>query len=115
MSSATKTTQTSKRSTASRFARTRARSYITATRQDEVADTATSQRTPERALMMAVLEDAIACYAGRLKAPRENPQILRRQAEHWLQAEDWDSPFSFNNVCDALALDPKALRQRILR
>jgi len=71
-------------------------------------------RTPEKALMLAVLEDAIACYAGRLKAPRENPKILRRQAQHWLVSDDWESPFSFNNGCEALALDPTALRSRIL-
>ena len=45
----------------------------------------------------------------------ENPRILRRQAEFWLSCEDWDSPFSFNNVCEALALDPTALRERILQ
>ncbi|HYC01388.1 MAG TPA: hypothetical protein VEC57_19805 [Candidatus Limnocylindrales bacterium] len=114
MSSATSSVKIGNKASAARFARTRARSYIAATRQDEREEGPGAQRTPERALMMAVLEDAIACYAGRLKAPRENPKILRRQAEHWLQSEDWDSPFSFNNVCDALALDPKALRQRIL-
>ena len=69
---------------------------------------------PEKKLMLAVLEDAVACYAGKLKAPRENPKILRRQAAFWLSVDDWGSPFSFNNVCEALALDPTALRERIL-
>ena len=99
----------------SRFARTRPRSFLgSAGREEESLNEVASQRTPECALMLAVLEDAIACYAGRLKAPRENPRILRRQAEFWLSCEDWDSPFSFNNVCEALALDPTALRERIL-
>jgi hypothetical protein len=99
--------------TKERFARTRPRSFFSARPEESLNDVA-SQRTPERALMLAVLEDAIACYAGRLKAPRENPKILRRQAAFWLSCEDWDSPFSFNNVCEALALDPTALRERIL-
>ncbi|HEY2773574.1 MAG TPA: hypothetical protein VGK20_05925 [Candidatus Binatia bacterium] len=94
-----------------RFSRTRPRSFFTAA--GSLAEE-TQERTPERALMLAVLEDAVACYAGKLKAPRENPAILRRQAAHWLSCEDWDSPFSFNNVCEALALDPMALRERIL-
>ena len=98
----------------SRFARTRPRSFLGSAGDDSLQDATGGQRTPERALMLAVLEDAIACYAGRLKAPRENPRILRRQAEFWLSCEDWDSPFSFNNVCEALALDPTALRERIL-
>jgi hypothetical protein len=96
-----------------RFTRTRPRSFFSATVQDPLIEEA-NERTPERALMLAVLEDAVACYAGRLKAPRENPKILRRQAAFWLSCEDWDSPFSFNNVCEALALDPTAIRERIL-
>ncbi len=96
-----------------RFTRTRPRSFFSATAQDPLVEDQ-NERTPERALMLAVLEDAVACYAGRLKAPRENPKILRRQAAFWLSCEDWDSPFSFNNVCEALALDPTAIRERIL-
>jgi len=96
-----------------RFTRTRPRSFFSATNQDPLVEEH-AERTPERALMLAVLEDAVACYAGRLKAPRENPAILRRQAAYWLSCEDWDSPFSFNNVCEALALDPTAIRERIL-
>jgi hypothetical protein len=96
-----------------RFSRTRPRSFFTAKGQETLTEEA-PERTPERALMLAVLEDAVACYAGKLKAPRENPRILRRQAAFWLSCEDWDSPFSFNNVCEALALDPQAIRERIL-
>lgn len=95
-----------------RFTRTRPRSFFTKGHSPE--DEEIQERTPERALMLAVLEDAVACYAGKLKAPRENPKILRRQAAFWLSCEDWDSPFSFNNVCEALALDPTAIRERIL-
>jgi hypothetical protein len=95
-----------------RFSRTRPRSFFSA--GPTLSDEENSERTPERALMLAVLEDAVACYAGKLKAPRENPKILRRQAAFWLSCEDWDSPFSFNNVCEALALDPTAIRERIL-
>jgi hypothetical protein len=95
-----------------RFTRTRPRSFFT--KGSQLAEEENQERTPERALMLAVLEDAVACYAGKLKAPRENPKILRRQAAFWLSCEDWDSPFSFNNVCEALALDPTAIRERIL-
>lgn len=97
-----------------RYSRTRPRSFFTNAGHADEPTEESRERTPERALMLAVLEDAIACYAGRLKAPRQNPRILRRQAEFWLSRDDWDSPFSFNNVCEALALDPGALRERIL-
>lgn len=108
---ARKAEQASERKT--RFSRTRPRSFFSA-RTNEALPEEAQERTPERALMLAVLEDAVACYAGKLKAPRENPRILRRQAAFWLSCEDWDSPFSFNNVCEALALDPTAIRERIL-
>jgi hypothetical protein len=96
-----------------RFSRTRPRSFFAGGHSDPLTEES-QERTPERALMLAVLEDAVACYAGKLKAPRENPRILRRQAAFWLSCEDWESPFSFNNVCEALALDPRAIRERIL-
>ena len=96
-----------------RFSRTRPHTNNTTNSHDPQNEEG-QERTPERALMLAVLEDAVACYAGKLKAPRENPKILRRQAAFWLSCEDWDSPFSFNNVCEALALDPTALRECFL-
>ena len=73
------------------------------------------QWTPELQLMLAILEDAIACYCKTLKRPRQNPDILARQAEFWISLDDWDSPFSFNNVCEALQLEPVATRERICR
>ena len=73
------------------------------------------QWTPELSLMLAILEDAVACYRQTLKRPRQNPEILARQAEFWIRLDDWDSPFSFNNVCEALLLHPAAIRERIFR
>ncbi len=72
------------------------------------------QWTPELTLMLAILEDAIACYRRTLKRPRQNPEILARQAEFWIRLDDWDSPFSFNNICEALQLEPVSTRERIL-
>ncbi|RMD82494.1 MAG: hypothetical protein D6815_09085 [Candidatus Dadabacteria bacterium] len=85
-----------------------------ATEPDPTLEQEPLEWTPERALMLAILEDAIACYRKTLKRPRQNPEILARQAEFWFRLEDWDSPFSFNNICEALRLDPKATRERIL-
>jgi len=73
----------------------------------------TLEWTPELSLMLAILEDAIACYRKTLKRPRQNPEILSRQAEFWFRLDDWDSPFSFNNICEALRLDPEATRRRV--
>ena len=73
------------------------------------------QWTPELALRLAILEDAVACYRMTLKRPRQNPEILARQAEFRFRLDDWDSPFSFNNICEALRLDPVATRDKVLR
>ena len=69
----------------------------------------------EKALMLAVLEDGIRCFQEHLRNPRLNPRLLSEQAEEWIRAEDWDWPFSFNNVCETLGLDPEALRNTLLR
>ena len=69
---------------------------------------------PETALMRAVLEDAILCYLGRGRRRRMDPRILAREAEFWIRRDDWESPFSFNNVCGALGLSPCSARVEIL-
>jgi hypothetical protein len=68
----------------------------------------------ERALMLAVLEDGIRCFQEHLRSPRVRPRLLARQAEKWIRSSDWDWPFSFNNICESLALDPDSLRERLL-
>ncbi len=68
----------------------------------------------ERALMLAVLEDGIRCFQEHLTSPRVRPRLLARQAEKWIRSGDWDWPFSFNNICESLALDPDSLRERLL-
>ena len=68
----------------------------------------------EKALMLAVLEDGIRCFQEHLRNPRSNPRLLSQQAEAWIRAVDYEWPFSFNNVCETLGIDPDALRERLL-
>ena len=68
----------------------------------------------EKALMLAVLEDGIRCFQEHLRNPRSNPRLLSQQAEAWIRAVDYDWPFSFNNVCETLGIDPSALRTTLL-
>ena len=83
------------------------------TEPDPDQDEQSLQWTPELTLMLAILEDAVACFCKTLKRPRQNPEILSRQAEFWFRLDDWESPFSFNNISEALQLDPVAIRERI--
>src|SRR3989442_1057116 len=68
----------------------------------------------ERALMRAVLEDAIRCLVGELR-PRRQRGALAAEAREWIEVADPRWPFSFENVCDGLGLDAANLRCRLLR
>ena len=60
------------------------------------------------------LEDAIACYQGCFFKPSRAKENLFREAEEWINSND-DGIFSFNNVCETLGFDPKALRDGLER
>ncbi|HJQ83921.1 MAG TPA: hypothetical protein VKA21_07595 [Candidatus Binatia bacterium] len=68
----------------------------------------------ERALMRAVLEDAIRCLAGEIGPVRERPQ-LAAEARTWIEDPDLRWPYSFGNVCDHLGFETDRLRERLLR
>ena len=63
-----------------------------------------------RALMLALLEDAIACFQGRFFKPSRTSEMLFQESEEWINSND-DDLFSFNNICETLGLDPGRLRQ----
>ena len=66
---------------------------------------------PEKRLMVAVLEDAIAVLvAGGYSAERE---ILHREAEHWFASDERGAPFTFAAICDVLGLDVGRVRQAL--
>lgn len=67
-----------------------------------------SQYTGTKALMLAILEDAIRNYlssAGR----------LRTEADFWVTNARHRSPFSFNVICETLGLEPQAVRTALKR
>src|SRR2546425_12520451 len=68
----------------------------------------------EKALMLAVLEDGIRCFQEHLRNPRSNPRLLSQQAEEWIRAVDYEWPFSFQNVCETLGINPESLRGALL-
>src|SRR5438128_10644671 len=68
----------------------------------------------ERALMRAVLEDAMRCLIGEV-GPRHQRGALAAEARQWIESVDPRWPFSFENVCDGLGLEASGLRARLLR
>ncbi len=63
-----------------------------------------------RALMLALLEDAIACFQGRFFKPSRTHEKLFQEAEEWISSKD-EGIFSFNTICETLGLDPGRLRK----
>lgn len=64
--------------------------------------------TGTKALMLAVLEDAIRCVLGARSA-------ARTEAEGWFESSRTTWPFSFTVVCQTLGLDPDAVRAAVRR
>jgi len=71
-----------------------------------------AEHQAERDLMLAVLEDGIACFQGYFSKPSRTNEKLFLEAEEWISSND-DDVFSFNNVCENLGFDPDALRKRL--
>src|SRR5438876_3052479 len=68
----------------------------------------------ERALLCAVLADAVRCLTHTIGGGPKDQARLAVQARRWVlkRGEDW--PYSFENVCAALGLHPRLVRRRLL-
>src|SRR5258708_29414918 len=67
----------------------------------------------ERRLMLAVLVDAINILQRWNKIGRARERRTFADAAQWVLMQGTNYPFSFDNVCDALNIDPQMLRQRL--
>ena len=70
---------------------------------------------PEKKLMLAVLEDAVACYQKYLLARDGKGKSLFRETEDWVLEQQDDWLFSFINVCETLSFEPDYVRQGLLK
>ena len=69
---------------------------------------------PERRLVVAVLEDAVDCFQKHIHARDDKARQLFVDAEEWISSEDRSWPFSFENVCDLLQINPQYLRRGLM-
>jgi hypothetical protein len=69
---------------------------------------------PERRLVAALLQDAVECFQKHLRARDEKARQLFVDAEEWICSEDRSWPFSFENVCDLLQINPGYLRRGLI-
>lgn len=75
-----------------------------------------SSDTPLRGvkgLMIAILEDAIACIAAG-RSPSAKARMAAVEASRWVRSTDTGYAFSFQSICDTLSLDADRLRGRLL-
>jgi hypothetical protein len=70
---------------------------------------------PETRLMLAVLEDAVACYQKYVQAKDERGMELFRDAEAWIMQEDHAWLFSFDNICESFGINPEYMREGLVR
>ena len=71
--------------------------------------------TNERGLMLAILRDAVECYQKYALARDPQGEDLHREASEWIFSNDREWPFSFENICDVLDIDPLYLREGLER
>jgi hypothetical protein len=69
---------------------------------------------PEKALLLAILEDAIHGFENYRAATDRAGRERFREAEEWIMGCGDDWIFSFDNVCALLDLEPQYLRQGLL-
>jgi|SRR5262249_32843464 len=74
-----------------------------------------SYMEPETRLMLAVLEDAVACYQKYVLAHDERGAELFQDAEAWVMQEDHTWLFSFDNICESLGINPAYMRDGLVR
>jgi hypothetical protein len=67
----------------------------------------------ERALMWAVLVDGIESFRRTAHSRFERDLEEYAETAEWLAATDWDSVFSFVNLCEIFGFDPAPLRRAL--
>jgi len=69
----------------------------------------------ERRLMLAVLEDAVACFQKYAGATRPRGKRLFQEAENWFMEEDTGWVFSFEAICTVLNINAEYFRGKLAR
>ena len=69
---------------------------------------------PIMRLMGGILADAVRTFQRNFEAKSPSRRQEFREARFWIFHDKADGPFSFEDVCDALGIDPRRLRTLIL-
>jgi hypothetical protein len=74
----------------------------------------TKRLEPEKRLMLAVLEDAVACFQRYILPRNRREKTLFKETEDWVRDKNDDYLFSFENICEALKVNPEYVREGLL-
>jgi hypothetical protein len=66
-------------------------------------------------LMGSVLADAVRSFQRNFGAHQPEKRQEFREARFWIFQDKHDGPFSFEDVCDTLGIDPHRLRELIVQ
>jgi hypothetical protein len=70
---------------------------------------------PEKRLMLAVLEDAVICFQENLFTRDKKKRQLFLETEQWIFEERSNRLFAFDNLCQAVDLNPRYIRRGLRR
>jgi len=73
------------------------------------------QTEPEKRLMLAVLDNALACFQKHFSSRGGRGLRLFRETEEWIFRGDNSEPFSFANICEVVGFDPEYVRRGLLK
>jgi hypothetical protein len=82
---------------------------------EQFFDRAKLPNDPERRLRLAVLEEALSLFQKHIGATEGRPKFAFQEVLTWISSRDRSWPFAFENVCDALEIDPDYLRDGLAR
>lgn len=77
---------------------------------DEIVD---PRSEPEKRLMVAVLEEAVATLLNHARSSSELDQEVAAEARRWIASNDRSGPFTFATICDVLELETSRVRHAI--
>ena len=69
---------------------------------------------PEKKLMLAILEDAVACYRRHGVGCKATERALFQETANWIMDEKAESVFSFQVICEVLGVNPEYVRKGLV-
>jgi len=70
---------------------------------------------PQNRLMLAILEEALVTFRRGIDSEKAERRRQFYEVDHWVASNDTDWPFSFENICSCLMIDPDYIRSGLHR